>query len=61
MRVQVVLWPYKTTCKKLTRQVPSKLAYGVNTAISMEHIMPSPRIEVPMDMTDRGALEEGIT
>lgn len=52
---------YRTTYKKLTGQVPSRLAYGVNIVMPMEYIMPSMRIATPMDMMDHGTLEEGVT
>lgn len=48
-------------CKKLMGQMPSRLAYGANVVMSMEYIMPSPHIAVPMDMTNHGALEDGVT
>ena len=41
LRVPVVLWDYRTTCKKLTGQTPFPLVYGVETVMSMEYIIPS--------------------
>jgi transposase InsO family protein len=29
LRVPIVLWAYRTTCKKLTMQTPFKLVYGL--------------------------------
>lgn len=47
-------------CNKMTGETPSRLAYGENVVIVMEHIIPSPLIAAPMDMMVREALEEGI-
>ena len=48
------------TCKKLIRQIPSRIIYGVETVISMEYIVPSLRIAALTGMMDRGALEERL-
>lgn len=61
VHVPVVLWDYRTTCKKLTRQTPSRLIYGVKIVIPMEYIVPSLRIVAFMGMEDYGALEERLT
>jgi len=41
-------------------QTPSTLVYEANSEMPMKYIMPSPHIVAPADMTDRGALKEGI-
>ena len=58
--VLVVLWAYRTMCKKLTKQMPPRLEYGANAIIPIEYKILSPRIAVSVDMTARGALEGGI-
>lgn len=60
LRVPIVLWAYRTMYKKLMGRTPSRLTYGADAVMSMEYIMPSPRIEMPVDMMVRKALEEGI-
>jgi len=47
-------------CKKLTKQVPLRLDYGVNIVIPIEYKMPSLRIVALVDTMVRGALEEAI-
>lgn len=61
LRIPVVLWAYRTTCKKLTRQMPFRLVYGVEVVIQMEYIVPSLCIAALTGMTDHGALEERLT
>ncbi len=60
LRVLVVLWAYRTMCKKLVEQKPPRLEYGVNAVIPIEYKMPSPHIAALVDMTAHGALEEWI-
>jgi len=55
LRELVVLWAYRTTSKKLTRQTPFKLAYGQEAVMPMEYIVPSLRITAYTGMADRWA------
>jgi hypothetical protein len=52
LRVPVVLWAYRTTCKKLTMQTPFKLFYGLEVVVPMEYLVPSLRITTFIDMDD---------
>lgn len=44
LRVPVVLWAYRITCKKITMQMPFKLVYGLEAIVPMEYLVPSLRI-----------------
>ena len=48
-------------CKKLTRQTPFQLVYGMEVVRPMEYIVPSLRIIALTGMTDHEALEERLT
>lgn len=56
----VVLWAYRTTCKKLTSQTPFKLAYGQEVVMPMEYIVPNLKIATLIDLTDEETIEERL-
>jgi transposase InsO family protein len=60
LRVPVVLWAYRTTCKKLTMQTPFKLVYDLEAVVSMEYLVPSLRITTFTDMDDTGVVQERL-
>ena len=60
LRLPLILWAYRTTCKKLTRQTPFRLVYGVEAIMPMEYIVPSLRIEALTGMIDHGGLEKRL-
>eukprot|EP00253_Pinus_taeda_P018727 PITA_18727 len=60
LRVPVVLWAYRTTCKKLMRHTAFRLVYGMEVVIPMEYSVPSLHIAVLTGMTDREALEDRL-
>ena len=61
LRVPIVLWAYRTTCKKLTMQTPFKLVYGLEVVVPMEYLVPSLRIDAFTDMDDTSAIHERIS
>ena len=60
VRIPVVLWAYRTTCKKLTRQTPFKLAYGQKTVMPMEYIVANLKIATLTYMEDEEKVSERL-
>ena len=60
LKIPVVLWAYRTTCKWLKRETPFKLVYGQEAVMPMEYIVLSFHIAVETEMDDAEALEESI-
>ena len=60
LRVNAVLWAYRTTCKKLTGHTPFSLVYGQEAVMPMEYILPSLRVTQITGMTDIATVEERL-
>jgi transposase InsO family protein len=60
LRVPVVIWAYRTTCKKLTTQTPFKLVYGLEVVGPMEYLVPNLRIDAFIDMDDASVVRERL-
>jgi hypothetical protein len=41
LKVLVVLWAYRTTCKNLIGHMPFKLVYGQEEEVPLEYLVPS--------------------
>lgn len=57
VHIPLILWAYRTTCKKLTWNILCRLVYGVEAMIPMEYIMHSLHIAALTDLAYREALE----
>ena len=60
LRVNAVLWAYRTTCKKLTGHTPFSLVYGQEAVMPMEYIIPSLRIAQITEMVDTETMNERL-
>ena len=56
--ILVVLWDYRTTCKRLGRQNSFSLVYIQEVIMPLEYIIPSLGIAVITEMTNVGVVEE---
>ena len=60
MKIPVILWAYRTTCKRLKQKTPFKLVYGKEVVIPMEYIVHIMHIEVATGMNEKGPVEERL-
>ena len=60
LKILIVLWAYRTTCKRLTGQTPFKLVYVQEAIMPMEYIVPNLRIVAVTGMDDATPLEEHV-
>ena len=60
LRIPVVLWAYRTTCKKLTGHTPFKLAYEQEVVMPMEYVVPSLKIAALTKMIDIEIVNERL-
>ena len=60
MKIPVVLFAYRTTCKRLTGKTPFKLVYGKEAVMPMDYIVLSLRIAAAMGMDDESMLQENV-
>jgi hypothetical protein len=60
LKIPVVLWVYRTTCKILTGHTPFKLFYGQEAVVSLEFLIPSLRVVAITQMTEQGAVQERL-
>ena len=60
LRIPVVLWAYRTTCKKLAGYNPFKLAYGQEVVMPMEYIIPNLKVAALTGMTDEDTMNERL-
>jgi len=52
LKVTIVLWAYRTTCKKLTGHTPFKLVYGQEVVVPLDFIVPSMHVATITQMTE---------
>jgi hypothetical protein len=60
LRILVVLWVFRTTSKKLTRQTPFWLVYGQEAVMPMEFILPNLCIAKITKLSNTGAIKERL-
>jgi hypothetical protein len=54
LKVSVVLWAYRTTCKNLTEHTPFRLVYGQEAVVPLDYLIPSMHIATITNMTEEG-------
>lgn len=59
--IPIVIWEYRTTCKRLTGENLFRLVYGIEAVMSMEYIVPNRWIAVLTEMVDHETMEGCLT
>jgi transposase InsO family protein len=60
LKIPIVLWVYKTTCKKLTGHTPFRLVYGQEAVVPLELLVASLHVAAITNMTEKGTVQEII-
>jgi hypothetical protein len=59
-QITIVLWAYRTTCKRLTKHTPFRLVYGKEAMMPLEFVVPSLGIAVSTLLSDDQSLERRL-
>jgi hypothetical protein len=60
LKIPALLWAYRTTLNKSTRQTPSKLVCGKEVVVPLEFSVPSLCVAAITNMTEQGIVHERI-
>jgi hypothetical protein len=61
LKKPVVLWEYRTTCKKSIGDKPLRLVYGHEAMVPLDFLVPGLHVEAITNMTERYAVQERLS